>query len=982
MSLEDELKLRELSPIEQVFVEPRSYWLKRVPKSQQTTHIVEYVLENDGMALEHVSKKLITDEICQIAVRENGLALRCVPDALITKELCEMAVCENGLAFEYVPEKMRTPSLVNRAIRFYYFTDYWRISREERNEIIEKAKIKGRELDAYTRYPIAYVPSKFINEKMLMDAVRYSPHSLRDIPKELLTKEIILNAVSVDGTAIRYVQKNNVNKAMIQTALESNPLALEYISQRKITEKMCIDCVEKNPLAIRFVPYEYLNNEMCNNAFDRNDKIFKFIPDEYKTMDMCLQIINRGEYSYYDYSSQHIFFSEIPQDVRNNVSVLEIIAEREGTTQLLNWNERVIEKNNLGNGNGIEPLCEVAIAYLLEKREANIKRSQEKQEQSSLGRKMYELATMDSKLLMSPLDTSNVSNLPIGYEDERVLHNFSVEENNSKTFYYVTDIHLEHQLENVVECAIKEKKLIVQEVIQFMNQKIQEMVSTAEDNNATLLVGGDVAYCKELEILFYRILKEYWKGDVIFVLGNHELWDGNADIVSKGEVRTVDEIVDEYRKRVNDRECDDSERLYRTYILENDVYIVYKNKSFDGERVIRENQILNASDEELTELLNKASTIILGGIGFSGLNPKYNAEMGLYRSTVNSLERDMELSERFCKVYNKLQSCAGNKQVIVLTHTPIFDWTSEACNPKWIYINGHTHHNQLIIDDDATILSDNQIGYKPKKWKLNAFSTSGWYDPFKEYQDGIYKITSEEYKDFNRGRGIDSNGCNYKGQIYMLKRDGLYMFLFDSLRSLCLLSGGKRKVLDNFKVDYYYKNMSVYGQIVRSAIEPYQQAVQAISKEVKSFGGTGRIHGCIVDISYFSHIYINPFDGKVTAYWALDMMARLPFNNIQELLEEKEPELIERFRIEYQKNELPILEKYMMSTSCDNKLATIPKWVLGTEMYTPSRIMRAVQYIWSQNVIRIWNDDVIQEKLNQSKKLEKGNDYLIEGNRW
>lgn len=975
MRLEDELGLRELSPIERVFEDPRSCWLKQVPKSQQTIHIVEYVLENDGTALQHVSKKLITDEICQIAVQENGLALRYVPDNLITNEICEMAVRENGLALEFVPENMRTVSLVNRAIRFYYLSNYWRISREERNEFIERAKVKGEELSEYIKYPIAYVPSRFLNEKILLDAVRYSPHSLRDIPKKLMTKEIILSAVSVDGTAIRYVPKNIVNKLMIQVTLESNPLALAFISQSKITETMCVACVEKNPLAIRFVPYEYLNCEMCNNAFNRNDKIFKYIPDEYKTMDMCLQIVNSGEFSYYD--SQHISFYDFPQDIRNNLSLLEIITERDGTSRLLDWNERVVKENDLDKENRVEPLCEEAIIYLIKKREANIRRYQEKQEQSSLGGKMYELATMDSKLLMSPLDTSNVSNLPIGYEDERVLHNFSVEENNSKTFYYVTDIHLEHQLENVVECAVKEKKLIVQEVIQFMNQKIQEMVSTAEDNNATLLVGGDVAYCKELEILFYRILKKYWKGDVIFVLGNHELWDDNAGIVPKGETRTVDEIVDEYRKRLNDRECDDSERLYRTYILENDVYIVYKNKR---ERVIRENQILNTSDEELTELLNKSSTIILGGIGFSGLNPKYNAEIGLYRSTIKSLEQDKELSERFCKVYNKLQSCAANKQVIVLTHTPIFDWTSEACNPKWIYINGHTHHNQLIIDDDATILSDNQIGYKPKKWKLNAFSTSGWYDPFKEYQDGIYKITSEEYKDFNRGRGIDSNGCNYKGQIYMLKRDGLYMFLFDSLRSLCLLSGGKRKVLDNFKVDYYYKNMSVYGQIVRSAIEPYQQAVQAISKEVKSFGGTGRIHGCIVDISYFSHIYINPFDGKVTAYWALDMMARLPFNNIQELLEAKEPELIERFRIEYQKKELPILEKYMMSTSCENKLATIPKWVLGTEMYAPSRIMRAVQYIWSQNVIRIWNNDVIQEKINQSKMLEKGNDYLLEGN--
>ena len=269
-------------------------------------------------------------------------------------------------------------------------------------------------------------------------------------------------------------EENIVNKLMIQVTLESNPLALAFISQSKITETMCVACVEKNPLAIRFVPYEYLNCEMCNNAFNRNDKIFKYIPDEYKTMDMCLQIVNSGEFSYYD--SQHISFYDFPQDIRNNLSLLEIITERDGTSRLLDWNERVVKENDLDKENRVEPLCEEAIIYLIKKREANIRRYQEKQEQSSLGGKMYELATMDSKLLMSPLDTSNVSNLPIGYEDERVLHNFSVEENNSKTFYYVTDIHLEHQLENVVECAVKEKKLIVQEVIQFMNQKIYFLI--------------------------------------------------------------------------------------------------------------------------------------------------------------------------------------------------------------------------------------------------------------------------------------------------------------------------------------------------------------------------------------------------------------------------------------------------------------------------------------------------------------------------
>jgi len=39
--------------------------------------------------------------------------------------------------------------------------------------------------------------------------------------------------------------------------------------------------------------------------------------------------------------------------------------------------------------------------------------------------------------------------------------------------------------------------------------------------------------------------------------------------------------------------------------------------------------------------------------------------------------------------------------------------------------------------------------------------------------------------------------------------------------------------------------------------------------------------------------------------------------------------------------------------------AIIPDWIYGTEMYNPSRIMRAVQYVWKQNVIRIWNDEVL-----------------------
>ena len=51
------------------------------------------------------------------------------------------------------------------------------------------------------------------------------------------------------------------------------------------------------------------------------------------------------------------------------------------------------------------------------------------------------------------------------------------------------------------------------------------------------------------------------------------------------------------------------------------------------------------------------------------------------------------------------------------------------------------------------------------------------------------------------------------------------------------------------------------------------------------------------------------------------------------------------------------------------EIAIVPRWVLGTEMYAPSRIMKSVQYIWSQNVIRVWNEDVLCQKEND--KIEK-----------
>ena len=106
----------------------------------------------------------------------------------------------------------------------------------------------------------------------------------------------------------------------------------------------------------------------------------------------------------------------------------------------------------------------------------------------------------------------------------------------------------------------------------------------------------------------------------------------------------------------------------------------------------------------------------------------------------------------------------------------------------------------------------------------------------------------------------------------------------DSVSGLYLLNGGKRQKL-YYDIRYYYNNLPEYVTRVRDALLPYQKALSMVSDEVKLIGGTGTVHGCIVDIDFFKHVYLNPFDGKVTPYFAFNITDKVVFDNMILLLE-------------------------------------------------------------------------------------------------
>lgn len=543
---------------------------------------------------------------------------------------------------------------------------------------------------------------------------------------------------------------------------------------------------------------------------------------------------------------------------------------------------------------------------------------------------------------------------------------FNLDEPGVKPVYYISDVHLCHQLQTSVKTEL--------EIEAELDEKVKHLVESISTKSATIVVAGDVADSVEVAHMFYRSLTNELKTKglswrVLAILGNHELWDGDPG--GTKQIRSIAEIVESYREALVEE---------RVALLQNELLIDYKRTS---PRVIRERDLLEADEDELREVLAEATLIILGGIGFSALNPRFNAVAGIYGMKPGpncmtmprlSREEEAEQSRRFCSLYSKVLRCAANRQVIVLTHMPMSDWSHMPYNRKWVYISGHTHQNCLIRDDDGTtVLSDNQIGYSPKPWHFNAFTYRGSYDPFEQWGDGIFDISAGQYIDFNNGRGIGMAGFKRAGQIRMIKRSGVYMFFLQS-KNLSILAGGTR-TLASHGIEYYYENMPFYQRCVKEAFGPYHNALNLLSKEIKSFGGLGRIHGCIVDIDWSNHIYLNPFDGKIAPYFAWDMTNKFVFDDVFSLLVQSPypPRLpngapmLDSYKIAKSEGKLPLLSKYANGESA--ALAIVPEPVLDRSMYEPSRIMRSVQYVFDQDVVRIWNDAVFGNNVPVDKGL-------------
>ena len=826
--------------------------------------------------------------------------------------------------------------------------------------------------------------------------------TLSNIPKAIQTEEMVLLALENEAPyatpVLKYTAKRLKTDEMCDKAVAANVLNFIYTPEEYRTVERCFEAVSRDTgevtgerALLSAVPEKVLNGafggEIYATAVAANWRSLSFVPKEYispKLLMDAAEAIPEGyslcDVSYY-FPRKKLTktlcvaimrrtgkgYDSLPPRFKKDKDVIDAAMSSYPDVVMELTDEQLTEErlrraleldNTLFHRLSDEILDRFGIEH-----PAN--ETQAKDAASSLP----EIRAVELELPEVPGTSlvTTASSLP-------VLYDLTAGDNipNIGKFFYITDLHLESQLGLT--------GMTVDEIKGNVAQKVDEMLgglSKEDMADGVLLVGGDVADSEEVAKIFFDAVFFHFHGPIIFILGNHELWDGCTYANGKScQKRSIDEVVTAY-KQFNKTKFGFEAKMY---CLENEVLVCYKTSMYQnsdefgvgrktagmprgGLCVLTEEMLLNTSTDDLREFFDECSMIVLGGLGFCGLNPRYNADTGLFRDRV-SREEDVERSKRFRAVYDRVVSCADNKRVVVLTHTQTEDWTTDAPHPNWVYVNGHTHQNGLVkTEDGVTVLYDNQVGYKPKKWHLNQFSLERYYDPFEAWADGIYRITPQQYMDFNAGRGIQMEYFRQQGDIYALKQKGIYMFMLQHGIGLYLLRGGQK--LNVFHgLEYYAANLEKYVEKIQAAFRPYRNALDKIAAEVKRFGGSGYVHGSIVDIDYYNHIYLDPFDGYLMPYFALDVTDRREFRSVRELLESSPfPAL--------GSDGTPMLSAYtklldaggvsiLAPTVKEAALAVVPMEILDERnIYAPSRVMKSIQYLLDKGVVRVWNDAVL-----------------------
>lgn len=367
---------------------------------------------------------------------------------------------------------------------------------------------------------------------------------------------------------------------------------------------------------------------------------------------------------------------------------------------------------------------------------------------------------------------------------------------------------------------------------------------------------------------------------------------------------------------------------------------------------------------------------------YMGLNETELAEHGVNKNDINFL---VDYNPRYDRVFEF--------DLSMISEMELSDFT----NQIMLLLSADTNEVRSLVAKTVENLKQRGV--------VTAETAENLRDPFKKYEDGIHEITREEYLNYYKLQWLQHNikqfiTCRWHGQYFIVKKGNFYMFFLKkknlkSARMYYLDGGSIRKT--EFDLEYYFDHLEEYAKRIKKYFSSYESALKQISNEIRLIGGTGRIHGCIVDIDFYNHVFLEPANGKLKIYCAESTGSRRIYNSLYSLLADPSTNSIVLFcENKYQRqldhhDMLKKLIKYRNQINYlggqQNKLIPAPDDYLtylpnstkdldvkrqdfyDSEMYHKNLVLRKIQYIFDINTIRFWRDAIVHPATNN--RLEK-----------
>lgn len=276
------------------------------------------------------------------------------------------------------------------------------------------------------------------------------------------------------------------------------------------------------------------------------------------------------------------------------------------------------------------------------------------------------------------------------------------------------------------------------------------------------------------------------------------------------------------------------------------------------------------------------------------------------------------------------------------------------------------------------------------------------------FGDGIHDITIDDYWSYYRKFAHTLRPTfSRTHSVKFIKNSGFFMFVSISEKGVpCVLQGGALRRLER-PLQYYYNRLPEYAATVLQKFSKYWDALYSISKQIQSVAfddkdfaqeyeqykvsckeqGTdeldfetwrqshgsayrfsGNVHGCIVDIDYFNHIYLNPYDGSIAPYYAPSMYMKYVYKNVPSLIAEHRPEMLPAFNRAIEASTDKETTALVLADSAKNRAMSILSEqeidtynmpVTDTSMYEVSNRLKLLQAIYDHKLVVVWHDNIL-----------------------